>query len=242
MRKNPSHNSMRFVNVFVVVSVLVLALLFSSCSSAKDPAESQTPVIDPVKDTIDQYTGNQGKNETDTTSLHGEDEPISDDVEISDYVVRDSQQDQEANKDATDDTSLNNINEVEELDLVADMQLGALKVDMAKAEVEKAMKSELVDSTTKEEYGMKTEILTYEDGTVINLLEGKVYSISVKSSDYVTPRGLKVGDTEETLRKLYGEPSAVEGGKWIYSSRGYDVFFVTVKDGKVIEIMVSQVL
>lgn len=128
------------------------------------------------------------------------------------------------------------------MDLVADMQLGALKVDMAKAEVEKAMKSELVDSTTKEEYGMKTEILTYEDGTVINLLEGKVYSISVKSSDYVTPRGLKVGDTEETLRKLYGEPSAVEGGKWIYSSRGYDVFFVTVKDGKVIEIMVSQVL
>jgi hypothetical protein len=44
------------------------------------------------------------------------------------------------------------------------------------------------------------------------------------------------------LRQLYGEPTAIEHDKWIYSSRGYDLFFVTVKDGIVVEIMVSQVM
>ena len=122
------------------------------------------------------------------------------------------------------------------------MQLGSLKADMPKAEVEKVMKSELVDTVIKEEYGMETEIQTYKDGTVINLLDDKIYSIKITSSDYATPRGLKIGDMEETLRKLYGEPSAIEDGKWIYSSRGYDMFFVTVKDGIVVEIMISQVL
>jgi len=239
MRKNQSQNSMRFINMFVVALVLVLAMLFSSCSAAKDPGESQTPVIDPTKYIT---ADNQGKNENDTTDLYDGDEPTSDDVDVSDYIEEDSQEDQASNKDVTDSTSSDAGNEIKELDLVTDMQLGALKVDMTKAEVEKVMKSDLVDSTTKEEYGMKTEIQTYKDGTIINLLDGKIYSISVKSSDYATPRGLKIGDTEETLRKLYGEPSAVEDGKWIYSSRGYDVFFVTVKDGKVVEIMISQVL
>lgn len=214
MRKHRSQNSMKFINIFIVTMVLVSAILLSSCSAAKRLGESQAPGIDPTEVTTDQSADNQGKDETDTADLHGEDESISTDAG----------------------------NEVKEFDAATDLQLGGLKADMPKAEAERVMKSELVDSTTKEEYGMETEIQTYKDGTVINLLDGKVYSVRVKSPDYETPRGLKTGDTEEILRKLYGEPSAVEDGKWIYSSRGYDMFFITVENGVVVEIMISQVL
>jgi len=194
--------------------IFISTMLISSCSAAKRLGESQTPSIDPTEVTSSQPADDQGKEETDSADLNGEHESVSNDAE----------------------------NEVKEIDAATDLQLGALKADMSKAEVEKAMKSELMDSTTKEEYGMETEILTYEDGTVIHLLDSKVYSVSVKAPDYATPRGLKTGDTEETLRRLYGEPTAVEDGKWIYSYRGYDLFFVTVKDGVVVEIMISQVL
>ncbi|MGI6706269.1 MAG: hypothetical protein ACOX6S_08440 [Clostridia bacterium] len=214
MRKHRSQNRMKHISIFIVAMVFVSALLISSCSAAKRPGESQEPIIDPTEVTTSQLADDQGKEETATAVLNGEDESASTDVE----------------------------NEVKEIDASTNLQLGALKADMPKAEVEKAMKSELVDSTIKEEYGMETVILTYKDGTVINLLDGKVYSVSVKSPNYATPRGLKTGDTEETLRKLYGEPSAVEDGKWIYSSRGYDMFFVTVENGIVVEIMISQVL
>ena len=244
MRKHRAQKSMKFVNVFIVVMMLAIAALFSSCFATENPGESQTREMAPAEVTTDKAVDNQVKNETDTADLHDKKEYASVDVNISDAV----EDDQVSNEDVTDDISVDsgdkvgNGDKIKEFDVIKDMQLGALKIDMAKAEVEKVMKSELIDSTTNEEYGMETEIQTYKDGTVINLLNGKVYSISVKSPDYATPRGLKTGDTEETLRKLYGEPSAVEDGKWIYSSRGYDMFFVTVKNGVVVEIMISQVL
>jgi hypothetical protein len=52
----------------------------------------------------------------------------------------------------------------------------------------------------------------YADDTVVHLVEGKIYSITAASAEYVTPRGLKAGDTVEQLRKLYGEPDRVEEG------------------------------
>jgi len=229
---------MVFVNILVVVLMLASTILLSSCSVARGSDEGQTQVIDPDKVTTGESADNQGEDKADTDDLHGKDGSASADADASNLVADTDEGDKATNEDANDDAG----NDVKEFDIVADLQLGELKVDMPKAEVEKVMKSELVDSTTKEEYGMKTEILTYKDGTVIHLLDGKVYSVTVKSSDYATPRGLKVGDTEETIRKLYGEPSAVEDGKWIYSPRGYDLFFVTVKDGVVVEIMISQVL
>lgn len=231
--------SLKSINILIVAMILVVAILFSSCSSAKDYGENQAPVLESTEFAGDQAADNQEKNEKDIADLLGKDESVLDDVDVSDDSIIDTKED---DKDVIVNMPVDAENEVKEFDAVEDMQLGALKADLPKAEVEKVMKSELVNSTSKEEYGMETEILTYKDGTVINLLSGKVYSISVKSPDYATPRGLKVGDTEETLRKLYGEPSAVEEGKWIYSPRGYDMFFVTVENGIIVEIMISQVL
>lgn len=133
--------------------------------------------------------------------------------------------------------------EVEEFSADEDMQLGKLKVDMTRGEIDKLMTAKISESKITNEYGIETEILSYEDGTEIHLVDGKIYSMNAASADYPTPRGLKVGDSSDTLKQLYGEPSAIDNnGTWIYSSRGYDLFFVTVKDGVVAKIMVSQVM
>jgi len=222
MPENRLQKRIKSVRIFIAAVMLIGALMLSSCTAAKQNNENQAPVIDPAKDATILPADNPEKNED--TIINTTEDNNADNVDVH-YSISD-----------------NDENVVKAFDAVEDMQLGELKADMPKDEVEKVMKSELVDSTTREEYGMETEILTYEDGTVIHILDGKVYSISVKSPDYATPRGLKTGDTEETLKKLYGEPTAVEDGKWIYSYKGYDMFFVTVKDGIVEEIMISQVL
>ena len=55
--------------------------------------------------------------------------------------------------------------------------------------------------------------------------------------------GPSVGDTAEKVKELYGEPTAIEeDGLWIYSSRGYDLFYITIKDNTVAAIKVSQVM
>lgn len=74
-------------------------------------------------------------------------------------------------------------------------------------------------------------------------MEGKIYSIEVASAEYATPRGLKAGDTVELLRRLYGEPDSInDEGVWVYSYRGYDLFYVTVVDDTVTGIKVSLVM
>jgi hypothetical protein len=133
--------------------------------------------------------------------------------------------------------------EVKEFSASEDMQLGKLKVDMTKSEIDKLMTAKISGSKIADEYGIETEILSYDDGTEIHLVGGKIYFISVITADYPTPRGLKVGDSSDTLKQLYGEPTAIEeDDRWIFSSRGYDLFFVTVKDGVVVKVMVSQVM
>ncbi|MFY9177757.1 MAG: hypothetical protein WBI74_01680 [Caldicoprobacterales bacterium] len=223
MRKNYSHKSLKSFKILTIIMVLAVAMLISSCTASFKQGQNQVPLIDPIKATTDKPI----------------DKPEEDESDNLNEAIESNEAD---NEEVKDSQSVNAGDKVKEFDAIKDMQLGSLKADMPKAEVEKVMKSELVDTVIKEEYGMETEIQTYKDGTVINLLDDKIYSIKITSSDYATPRGLKIGDREETLRKLYGEPSAIEDGKWIYSSRGYDMFFVTVKDGIVVEIMISQVL
>lgn len=225
MRKQSQQN-IKHSKVFIITMVLITSILGSSCSVTKLPEENQIPV-DPTVLTVpsmsDQAVVSEEENKVETADSTDRDGSETVDVNVTDYPI-------------------DEVNEAIEFNAAKDMQLGLLIADMPKIEVERVMKSELVETDIKNEYGMETEILSYEDGTVIHLLDGKLYSISVRSPEYATPRGLKTGDSAETLRQLYGEPTTIEDDKWIYSSRGYDFFFVTVQDGEVVEIMISQVL
>ncbi len=44
------------------------------------------------------------------------------------------------------------------------------------------------------------------DGVFIQGFEGQISKLRVISDSHATPRGLRVGDTWETLLSLYGEP------------------------------------
>jgi hypothetical protein len=124
-----------------------------------------------------------------------------------------------------------------------DLQLGMLKVNMTRDEIMRVMKAELLRSEKEDLSRIPSEFLYYADDTVIHLVEGKIYSIEAASAEYPTPRGLKAGDTVEQLRRLYGEPDSItDAGVWVYSARGYDLFYVTVVGNTVTGIKVSLVM
>ena len=124
-----------------------------------------------------------------------------------------------------------------------DLELGALKVKMTRQMIDEVMQVELSKSEKDDSSSIASEFLYYDDQTIIHLVEGEIYSITVVSADYATPRGLKVGASVDELQRLYGEPADItEEGIWIYSPRGYDLFYVTIQDDKVVSIKVSLVM
>ena len=124
-----------------------------------------------------------------------------------------------------------------------DLQLGNIKLDMPYEKVLNVMKTK-PDSENVDEYnGMQSKTLFYKDGTEIYLVDGTVYSINVISGDYLTPRGLKVGDTTAKLKELYGEPNNVnDETHWGYTYDGYELFSVVLKNDKIVEIQIDLVM
>lgn len=128
-----------------------------------------------------------------------------------------------------------------------DLKLGDLNLNITRKKLFKIMqtkKNKLIkdesNSQSKQKYESLEEYLTYQDGTIILLLDNTVASISVSSPNYKTPRGLKVGDSESDLIKLYGKYSYSIKIKrvYFYGAEEYDVFILTVVKGiiKVIEV------
>ena len=111
-----------------------------------------------------------------------------------------------------------------------DLQLGDIKLDMTYEKVLNVMKTKPESEKVDEYEGMESKTLFYMDGTQIYLVDGTIYSINVISSDYPTPRGLKVGDTTAKLKELYGEPDNVnDETHWGYTYDGYELFSVVLK-------------
>jgi len=61
-----------------------------------------------------------------------------------------------------------------------------------------------------------------------------LFAIETSSSEYVTPRGLRVGDDAEKVFVLYGLPMWVLNNEWTYGKdENYSRFRVTVENGVV---------
>lgn len=124
-----------------------------------------------------------------------------------------------------------------------DLQLGGIKLDMTYEKLLNVMKTKPESENIDEYEGMESKTLFYKDGTEIYLVDGTIYSVNVISSDYPTPRGLKVGDTAEKLKELYGEPDNVnDETHWGYTYDGYELFSVVLKNGKIVEIQIDLVM
>jgi uncharacterized protein YceK len=124
-----------------------------------------------------------------------------------------------------------------------DLQLGDIKLDMTYEKVLLTMKTKPENEKVDEYEGMESKTLFYKDGTEIYMVDGTIYSVNVISGDYPTPRGLKVGDTTEKLKELYGEPNNVnDETHWGYTYDGYELFSVVLKDNKIVEIQIDLVM
>lgn len=120
-----------------------------------------------------------------------------------------------------------------------DLKLGGVSLDMSYDDVLKAMKKEPTEKVEEEYGGSEALTLFFDDDTQIYIVDGSVYSINVISPDYPTPRGLRVGDSQEKLIELYGEPESKDEGYWGYAKDGYELLTVIVQDAKVSEIQVD---
>lgn len=67
-------------------------------------------------------------------------------------------------------------------------------------------------------------------------------SIEVDSTEYATPRGLRVGDDAKKVYELYGVPMNVKNNVWTYGDGNYDLFSATVVDGLVKKIHLFSTL
>lgn len=131
-----------------------------------------------------------------------------------------------------------NLNTGENKITLDDLKLGEIVIDMPYKKVKEIMNKGILKEET-DDLGGKT--LFYDDNTEIYLINDSVYSMNVTSSDYLTSRGLKVGDDEAKVKELYGEPDNInDQTHWGYTIDGYELFSIVFKDGKVSELQISM--
>lgn len=126
---------------------------------------------------------------------------------------------------------------------IEDLRLGNLSVRLAALELDfrMAQKPERVELA----HDGYEETRYYENGIEIMIIENEVFMISMDNPDYPTPRGLKVGDSLETLTTLYGEASMIEtleNGNTLYSfdlSGEYHLFHAEIKDDTIVRLQVN---
>jgi hypothetical protein len=122
----------------------------------------------------------------------------------------------------------------------SDLQLGHIDIDMSYDELVAAIGQEPVDVIEEQYEGMNTKTLFFPDDTQVYIVNDVVYTVNVTSPNYMTPRGLKPGDSEAKILELYGEPNKKEDGVWGYYINGYELFTVVVADGIVNQIQIEQ--
>ncbi len=121
-----------------------------------------------------------------------------------------------------------------------DLKLGEISVGMTYERLLFVIGQEPVDLVEEEYEGMKTKMVYFADDTQVYVVNDIVYTVNVIDPGYLTPRGLKIGDDEERILELYGEPNKKEDGIWGYNINGYELFTVVVTDGLVSQIQIEQ--
>jgi len=123
---------------------------------------------------------------------------------------------------------------------VNDIKLNDLYLKMPYSEVVSIMGKES-KRTKPRDLGEDVEYdLIYQDGTVINIINEKVYSIEVTSERYQTPKGLRVGDTKEKVIELYNYPSYQDENDWNYTTdNDYNLFTILFEGNKVSKIIIN---
>ena len=118
----------------------------------------------------------------------------------------------------------------------SDYSIGDFDLLMTVNEAAKHFPSKPLTDTKKEYYGFLTEeTMTFDSLTLVFSREDDtpyaLSSVETTSPNYVTPRGLRVGDDVAKLFKLYGVPLRVENNEWTFGDRDSEHLSVTVVGG-----------
>jgi len=126
---------------------------------------------------------------------------------------------------------------------IEDLRLGNLSVRLAALELDFRMAQQ--PERVEVNHDGYEETRYYENGIEIMIIENEVFMISTDNPDYSTPRGLKVGDSLETLTTLYGEASVIEtleNGNTLHSfdlSGEYHLFHAELEDDTIVRLQVN---
>jgi len=85
------------------------------------------------------------------------------------------------------------------------------------------------------------ETVFFEDNTEAFFFDSHLSMLTVYSDKYVTPRGLRVGDSVDKLMDLYGKPASAYNGEYSYEYYldEYDLFRVTAENGVITSICIN---
>lgn len=124
--------------------------------------------------------------------------------------------------------------------------VGGIKLSMSEAQVRRILGKPIkVENTFMPAIG-NVRTLKYA-GIIVDLDEGvksgdfSVYQIKVTSSRYATVDGVKVGDNQSKVTRIYGQPGTIPDGKSTTLSYGIEEpspggLNFTIRNGKVTEI------
>ena len=121
------------------------------------------------------------------------------------------------------------------------------------AELEKYVEYlQSADYTEAEKNDGSISIKTYiSDSAILTFIQVSdvnrpftLYSVKIMCGEYITPRGLRVGDSVDKVVELYGIPQIVDESIWHYYTEGfgYDLFQVLIVDHVVQEIRINLVM
>ena len=127
-----------------------------------------------------------------------------------------------------------------------DLIVGGISLNITRAEFLAMMTEDPVDTVVVEDevLGFVETTLRYE-GLDVVFLDDVCFSIRVTDERYSTARGLRIGDSADTVISLYGEPQNRYEDHWGYEFGGtedYEVFSLTVQDGIVVEIVLRVMM
>jgi len=109
--------------------------------------------------------------------------------------------------------------------------------------------SEITKNKDAEYGGFPTKRITFDSITLFFVQIGKgepfdLSDITITGKEYVTPRGLRVGDSAEKLYELYGVPIEVSKNEWIFATEtgDYQVFHAIVVNGAVQKMILNSIM
>jgi hypothetical protein len=126
-----------------------------------------------------------------------------------------------------------------------DFVIAGVSEGMDAAAVRKTVGKPQSIRTSKNPFDPASKLMDWHyDSLSVAFVDGTVNATTLTAPNRATKRGLRVGDSAEKLRGLYGEPDGKYQADWEYVDPKEEthVLRITVKNGRVTRILAGRIL